>query len=102
MTLYIIIIISVPDAGQQNAVDSSKFHVNLEAEIGQRLRRRFVDVLGLNTLRSKTKDDLTDSLQLRCAHTDTRTPYNSLTVELRIYTNRVHFSKCTLIRYGTC
>jgi hypothetical protein len=37
------------DAGNEDGVDAAEFDVDLEAEIGQRLWRRFVDVFGLKS-----------------------------------------------------
>ena len=36
-----------PDSWHENGVDTAKFDVDLQAEVGQRLRRRLVHVLGL-------------------------------------------------------
>ena len=36
-----------PDARHQDGVDAAEFDVDLQAEVGQRLRRRLVHVLGL-------------------------------------------------------
>ena len=57
---------TVPDAGEQDVVDSAQFDVDLEAEVGQRLWRRLVDVLGLNALRRQSEHDVSDAFHLSC------------------------------------
>ena len=41
-----------PYARYQNGVDAAELHVDLQAEVGQRLRRRLVHVLGLENVES--------------------------------------------------
>jgi hypothetical protein len=37
-----------PDVGDENGVDAAQLHVDLEAEVGQRLRRGLVHILRLH------------------------------------------------------
>ena len=58
----------IPYAGEKNAVDAAQLDVDLEAEVGQRLRRGLVDVLGLHALGRQPKHDVPNPLHLRCRH----------------------------------
>ena len=42
---------ALPDAGDQDAVDSAQFDVNLQTEVGEGLCRWLHHILDLNTLR---------------------------------------------------
>ena len=60
-----------PNAGQQNTVDATKLDVNLETQVGNGLRRRFVDVLRLNALRCHPEHYVTDAFHLGWIQTTT-------------------------------
>ena len=55
-----------PDAGHQDAVDAAQLDVDLEAEVGERLRRGLVDVLGLDALGGQAEDGVSHPLHLGC------------------------------------
>ena len=54
-----------PHARHEDVVDAAQLDVDLEAEVGERLRRRLVHVLRLNTLRRKSAHDVTHALHFR-------------------------------------
>lgn len=51
---------------QQDVVDPSQFDIDLQAEVGQRLRRRLHHVLHLDALSGHAKEGVSDPLHLRC------------------------------------
>jgi hypothetical protein len=51
-----------PDARHQDRVDAAQFDVDLQAEVGQRLRRSLVHVLGLHALSGHPQDGVADPL----------------------------------------
>ena len=53
-----------PDAGHQDAVDAAQLDVDLEAEVGERLRRGLVHVLGLDALGGQSEHGVADPLHL--------------------------------------
>lgn len=55
-----------PDAWQQDAVYSSKLHIDFEAEVGYGLRRRLVDIFRLHALSCKSKQNVSNSLYFSC------------------------------------
>ncbi len=96
---------TVPDAGQQDVVDPTQLHVDLEAEVGQRLRRRLVHVLGLDALRREPEHDVSDALHLSC-NTQRTALYQACSVglhgprcgELRSCAKLKHPSQCVRTR----
>ena len=52
------------DGRDENGVDASEFDVDFEAEVGQGLGRRLVDVLGLDALRGHAQDRVAHALDL--------------------------------------
>jgi len=63
MCVYLVCV-GLPRARQQYVVYSAQFHVDLEAEIRESLRRCPRDILCLNALRHEAKQYVTDTLHL--------------------------------------
>lgn len=55
-----------PDGRHEDAVDAAQFNVDLQAQVGQRLRRCLVYVLGLYALRGHAQQSVADSLHFGC------------------------------------
>lgn len=51
--------------GYQNVVDATQFSINLETEVGQRLRRGFHNILHLDTLGCHAQQSISNTLYLR-------------------------------------